>query len=133
MNYMLSTHGQWQRVAYILLNMYFLNCQNLINFKGESQWLRMFPRKLLGLDILWMYLHIRANTKYNSVPGTTNHIFEMMSYKHGLTELAIIHFPEKPFFSMTTFPVSNYISATEDLGPKLYINSNCVAVTPEFI
>lgn len=57
----------------------------------------------------------------------------MILYRYGLNELAIVHFPEKSFYTRLTFPVSNYISATEDLGYKLSINSICTAVTPEVI
>lgn len=57
----------------------------------------------------------------------------MMLYRYGLNELAIVHFPEKSFYTRLTFPVSNYISATEDLGYKLSISSIYIAIKPGVI
>lgn len=57
----------------------------------------------------------------------------MVLYRYGLNGLAIVHFPKKSFYTRLTFPVSNYISTTEDLGYKLSIDSICTAVTPGVI
>lgn len=95
---------------------------------GKIRWLSIYPGDLLGLDILCTSLLIRVNAKYNSIPGIT--CLKLCFIDNAWISWLLFTSLRNLSFVRLIFPVSNYISATEDLAHKLYISIICTAATP---